>query len=95
MALDDARAAGELPVTVDGRAVDIELVWIDSESSPEKAVKLTMDSPRAIAPRQHEWIDRYRAAYGEEPSLAPSKCWSSPMSGGAGHCGDHCSRAFC
>jgi branched-chain amino acid transport system substrate-binding protein len=39
MALDDARAAGALPVTVDGKKRDIELVWIDDESSPEKAVK--------------------------------------------------------
>ena len=39
MALDDARAAGELPVKVDGTERDIELVWADSESSPEKGVK--------------------------------------------------------
>ncbi|MDQ0509629.1 ABC transporter substrate-binding protein [Ancylobacter amanitiformis] len=39
MALDDARAAGELPLTIDGKKADIQLVWIDDESSPEKAVK--------------------------------------------------------
>ncbi len=44
MALDDARAAGELPVTVDGEKRDIELVWIDDESSPEKAVKAYRDA---------------------------------------------------
>jgi branched-chain amino acid transport system substrate-binding protein len=44
MALDDARAAGELPVVVDGKKLDIELVWIDDESSPEKAVKAYRDA---------------------------------------------------
>ncbi len=39
MALDDARAAGEIPVKVDGKTLDIEPVWVDSQSSPEKAVK--------------------------------------------------------
>ncbi|WP_428031626.1 ABC transporter substrate-binding protein [Ancylobacter sp.] len=39
MAIEDARAAGELPVTIDGKKSDISLVWIDDESSPEKAVK--------------------------------------------------------
>ena len=38
-ALEDARAAGELPVMVDGEARDIEFVWVDSESSPEKGVR--------------------------------------------------------
>jgi branched-chain amino acid transport system substrate-binding protein len=44
MALDDARAAGELPVLVDGKKMDIELVWINDESSPEKAVKAYRDA---------------------------------------------------
>jgi len=39
MALEDARAAGEIPVRVDGKVRDIEPVWVDSQSSPEKAVK--------------------------------------------------------
>ncbi|MBW2057603.1 MAG: ABC transporter substrate-binding protein [Deltaproteobacteria bacterium] len=39
MALEDARAAGEIPVRVDGKTMDIEPVWVDSQSSPEKAVK--------------------------------------------------------
>lgn len=39
MALEDARAAGEIPVKVDGETMDIEPVWVDSESSPEKSVK--------------------------------------------------------
>ena len=38
-ALEDARAAGDLPVTVDGEARDIEFIWVDSESSPEKGVR--------------------------------------------------------
>lgn len=44
MAIDDARAAGELPVTIDGNKRDVELVWIDDESSPEKAVKAYRDA---------------------------------------------------
>lgn len=44
MAIDDARAAGELPVMVDGEKRDVELVWIDDESSPEKAVKAYRDA---------------------------------------------------
>jgi branched-chain amino acid transport system substrate-binding protein len=44
MALDDARAAGEVPVTVGGETRDIEIVWVDSESSPEKAVKAVTDA---------------------------------------------------
>ena len=39
MALEEARAAGEIPVKVDGKTLDIEPVWVDSQSSPEKAVK--------------------------------------------------------
>ncbi len=38
-ALEDARAEGDLPVTVDGEQRDIEFVWVDSESSPEKGVR--------------------------------------------------------
>jgi branched-chain amino acid transport system substrate-binding protein len=44
MALEDARAAGEVPVTVDGERRDIEIVWVDSQSSPEKAVKAVSDA---------------------------------------------------
>ena len=44
MALEDARAAGEVPVTVDGQRRDIELVWVDSQSSPEKAVRALQDA---------------------------------------------------
>ncbi|GAG18394.1 unnamed protein product, partial [marine sediment metagenome] len=39
MALEDARAAGDIPVKVDGKTLDIEPVWVDSQSSPEKSVK--------------------------------------------------------
>ncbi len=39
MALEDARAAGEIPVTIKGKKLDIEPVWVDSQSSPEKSVK--------------------------------------------------------
>jgi len=44
MAIADAIAAGELPVTVDGEKRGIDLVWIDDESSPEKAVKAFRDA---------------------------------------------------
>lgn len=39
MALEDARAAGEIPVKVNGKKYDIEPLWVDSQSSPEEAVK--------------------------------------------------------
>ncbi|GGK78268.1 ABC transporter substrate-binding protein [Amphritea balenae] len=38
MALEDARAEGEVPVTVDNQLQDIDLVWIDSASDPDTAV---------------------------------------------------------
>lgn len=44
MALEDARANGEVPVIVDGKARDIEIVWVDSQSSPEAAVKAVIDA---------------------------------------------------
>ena len=39
MALEDARAAGDIPVKVDGKTLDIQPVWVDSQSSAEKSVK--------------------------------------------------------
>ncbi|MFQ5484658.1 MAG: ABC transporter substrate-binding protein [Desulfobacterales bacterium] len=39
MALEDARAAGEIPVKIKGKKMDIDPVWVDSQSSPEKSVK--------------------------------------------------------
>ncbi len=44
MALEDARAAGELPLVIDGKKRDVEIVFIDSQSSPEKAVKAVTDA---------------------------------------------------
>lgn len=44
MAVEDARAEGMLPLTIDGEERDIELVWVDSQSSPEKAVKAVSDA---------------------------------------------------
>jgi ABC-type branched-subunit amino acid transport system substrate-binding protein len=35
MALDDASAEGEVPVVIDGRPLDIQPVWIDSQSDPD------------------------------------------------------------
>lgn len=39
LAIEDARAANEIPVTIDGQKRDVEIVWIDDQSSPEVAVK--------------------------------------------------------
>ncbi|MEH6579727.1 MAG: ABC transporter substrate-binding protein [Amphritea sp.] len=39
MALEDARAEGEVPVSIEGEKLDIELVWVDSASYPDTAVK--------------------------------------------------------
>lgn len=44
MALEDAKKAGEIPVKVDGNTLDIEPMWVDSQSSPEKAVKAVTDA---------------------------------------------------
>ena len=44
MALEDAKAAGDIPVKVDGNTLDIEPMWVDSQSSPEKAVKAVTDA---------------------------------------------------
>jgi branched-chain amino acid transport system substrate-binding protein len=44
LALEDARAEGDLPLTIDGQKRDVEIVWIDSQSSPEKAVKAVQDA---------------------------------------------------
>ncbi|MFQ5774623.1 MAG: ABC transporter substrate-binding protein [Kiloniellaceae bacterium] len=53
MALEDARAAGELPLVIDGKQREIEIVFIDSQSSPEKAVKAVTD---AVTRRGVEFI---------------------------------------
>ena len=39
MGRDEARAAGDLPVTIGGKKRDFEFVWVDSESSPEKGIR--------------------------------------------------------
>jgi branched-chain amino acid transport system substrate-binding protein len=44
MALEEAKAAGDIPVKVDGKTMDVEAVWVDSQSSPEKAVKAVTDA---------------------------------------------------
>jgi branched-chain amino acid transport system substrate-binding protein len=44
LALEDARADGDLPLTIDGQKRDVEIVWIDSQSSPEKAVRAVQDA---------------------------------------------------
>jgi branched-chain amino acid transport system substrate-binding protein len=44
LALEDARADGDLPLTIDGQKREVEIVWIDSQSSPEKAVKAVQDA---------------------------------------------------
>jgi branched-chain amino acid transport system substrate-binding protein len=44
LAVEDARADGDLPVKVDGASRHIELVWVDDQSSPEAAVKAVMSA---------------------------------------------------
>jgi branched-chain amino acid transport system substrate-binding protein len=44
LALEDARAEGELPLTIDDEQREVEIVWIDSQSSPEKAVRAVQDA---------------------------------------------------
>jgi branched-chain amino acid transport system substrate-binding protein len=44
LALEHARADGDIPVTINGTKRDVELVWVDSQSSPEKAVKAVTDA---------------------------------------------------
>jgi branched-chain amino acid transport system substrate-binding protein len=44
LALEDAKAEGDLPLKIDGKERDIEIVFIDSQSSPEKAVKAVTDA---------------------------------------------------
>src|SRR5262249_36212431 len=41
MAYAEAKAAGEIPVKVGGEPRDMQFIWIDDESSPEKAVRAT------------------------------------------------------
>src|SRR5690625_3008814 len=44
MAVEEAAQQGLLPVMVDGAERDLGLVWVDSESSPEKAVRALADA---------------------------------------------------
>ena len=44
LALEDAKAAGEIPLTIDGKKRDVELVWVDGQSSPESAVRAYTDA---------------------------------------------------
>ena len=39
MGLEEAMAAGDLPVAVGGQKRNFEFVWVDSESSPEKGIR--------------------------------------------------------
>jgi branched-chain amino acid transport system substrate-binding protein len=44
LALEDSRAEGDLPLTIDGEQRDVEIVWVDSQSSPETAVRAVTDA---------------------------------------------------
>ncbi|WP_240152903.1 ABC transporter substrate-binding protein [Photobacterium alginatilyticum] len=44
MALEDAGAAGEAPVTINGVRHDVEVIWVDSQSNPEIAAKATTEA---------------------------------------------------
>lgn len=39
MALEDARTDGQVPVTIGNEKRDVSIVWVDDQSSPEKAVR--------------------------------------------------------
>src|SRR5690606_4644808 len=44
MAIEDARAEGEVPLTIDGEKRDIEIVLVDDQSDPEKGVRALRDA---------------------------------------------------
>ncbi|WP_022729699.1 ABC transporter substrate-binding protein [Fodinicurvata sediminis] len=44
MAVEDAREEGLLPLSIDGQERDIEIVWVDSESNPERAVRAVQNA---------------------------------------------------
>ncbi|HLI11233.1 MAG TPA: ABC transporter substrate-binding protein [Alphaproteobacteria bacterium] len=44
MALEDARKDKDLPLTIGGQKFDVDIVWVDSQSDPEKAVKAVLDA---------------------------------------------------
>jgi branched-chain amino acid transport system substrate-binding protein len=44
LAIEDARAAGDLPLRIDGKDRDLELYWADEDASPEQAVKAFQDA---------------------------------------------------
>ena len=44
LALEEAKADGDLPLKLGGKERDVEIVHIDSQSSPEKAVKAVTDA---------------------------------------------------
>ncbi len=44
MALADARAAGELPLVIDGVPRELQISWIDSRSNPADAVRAVTDA---------------------------------------------------
>ena len=43
-AYDELKAAGKIPVKVDGQLRDIQFMWVDSKSDPEEAVKAYTDA---------------------------------------------------
>lgn len=43
-AYDDLKAAGKIPIEIDGVMRDIEFMWLDSKSDPEEAVKAYEDA---------------------------------------------------
>jgi len=55
-AIEDLREQGLIPVKVDGVYRDIEVIWVDSESDPEKAIKAYEDAlARGVEVFLHGW----------------------------------------
>lgn len=44
MAVEDARESGLVPLTIGGEKRDVELIWVDSESNPGRAVRAVSDA---------------------------------------------------
>ena len=76
MALEDERADGDLPLTIDGEQREVEIVYIDSQSSPEKAVKAVTD---AITRRGVNCLRLLRLFFKRtSSSIAPPLAWVGP-----------------
>lgn len=44
LAIEHAKRDGDLPLKIDGAQKDVKIVWVDEQSSPEKATKATLSA---------------------------------------------------